>query len=103
MISFAVMCLVFILKSEEGSYSHLVSQMNQAINGYNELAPPDFWEEGHNFTASRHLWEATSSVEFFRAWREKPQYCIIDLSFKEFWMYARPDDLDEFTRLMLTT
>ncbi|KAL7944772.1 hypothetical protein V8C42DRAFT_80924 [Trichoderma barbatum] len=83
MIAFAVMCLVFVLKSEE--------------------APPDFWEDGHSFTASRHLWEATSSVEFFRAWREKPQYCIADMSFKEFWMYARPDDLDEFTRLMLTT
>ncbi|KAL7932175.1 hypothetical protein V8C35DRAFT_96243 [Trichoderma chlorosporum] len=83
MISFAVMCLVFVLKSEE--------------------APSDFWEDGHSFTASRHLWEATSSVEFFRAWREKPQYCVTDLSFKEFWMYARPDDMDDFTRLMLTT
>ncbi|EHK26457.1 uncharacterized protein TRIVIDRAFT_35417 [Trichoderma virens Gv29-8] len=83
MIAFAIMCLVFVLKSEE--------------------APNDFWEDGHSFTASRHLWEATSSVEFFRAWREKPQYCITDMSFKEFWMYARPDDMDEFTRLMLTT
>jgi hypothetical protein len=42
-------------------------------------------------------------VDFFRAWREKPQYCVTDMSFKEFWMYARPDDMDEFTRLMLTT
>ncbi|KAH0498444.1 hypothetical protein TgHK011_005697 [Trichoderma gracile] len=83
MIGFAIMCLVFVLKSEE--------------------APADFWEDGHSFTASRHLWEATSSVEFFRAWREKPQYCITDMSFKEFWMYARPDDMDEFTKLMLTT
>ncbi|EHK45299.1 hypothetical protein TRIATDRAFT_221642 [Trichoderma atroviride IMI 206040] len=83
MISFAIMCLVFVLKSEE--------------------APPEFWEDGHSFTASRHLWEATSSVDFFRAWREKPQYCVTDMSFKEFWMYARPDDMDEFTRLMLTT
>lgn len=83
MIGFAIMCLVYVLKSEE--------------------APADFWEDGHSFTASRHLWEATSSVEFFRAWREKPQYCITDMSFKEFWMYARPDDMDEFTKLMLTT
>ncbi|KAL7958205.1 hypothetical protein V8C34DRAFT_283746 [Trichoderma compactum] len=83
MIAFAVMCLVFVLKSEE--------------------APNDCWEDGHSFTSSRHLWEATSSVDFFRAWREKPQYCITDLSFKEFWMHARPDDMDEFTRLLLTT
>lgn len=103
MIAYAVMCLVFVLKSEEGTYSHQVSQMSLAVNGYGELAPNDCWEDGHSFTSSRHLWEATSSVEFFKAWREKPQYCITDLSFKEFWMYARPDDMDEFTRLMLTT
>ncbi len=53
------------------------------------------------FTASRHLWEAPSSVDFFRAWREKPQYYIRDFDFKDFWSYARPDDLDEFTKVML--
>lgn len=115
MIGFAIMCLVYVLKSEEGSYhmppSLLLSapMMNRPIinaSGYYYApnpAPADFWEDGHSFTASRHLWEATSSVEFFRAWREKPQYCITDMSFKEFWMYARPDDMDEFTKLMLTT
>ncbi|KAJ3472119.1 hypothetical protein NLG97_g11269 [Lecanicillium saksenae] len=53
------------------------------------------------FTASRHLWEAPSSVEFFRSWREKPQYFIRDFDFKDFWSYARPDDMDEFTKVML--
>ncbi|KAL6878614.1 hypothetical protein J3F83DRAFT_240841 [Trichoderma novae-zelandiae] len=109
MIGFAVMCLVFVLKSEEGSYPPpLLPQMMMTSRPIDACfhpnpAPADFWEDGHSFTASRHLWEATSSVEFFRAWREKPQYCITDLSFKEFWMYARPDDMDEFTKLMLTT
>lgn len=53
------------------------------------------------FTASKHLWQAPSSVEFFRAWREKPQYRIVNFDFKDFWMYARADDADEFTKLML--
>ncbi|KAM3514220.1 hypothetical protein MY11210_002109 [Beauveria gryllotalpidicola] len=53
------------------------------------------------FTASRHLWEAPSSVEFFRAWRDKPQYYIKDFEFKDFWSYARADDMDEFTKIML--
>lgn len=53
------------------------------------------------FTASRHLWEAPSSVDFFRAWRDKPQYYIRDFDFKDFWSYARPDDMDEFTKVML--
>ncbi|PMB72772.1 hypothetical protein BM221_000189 [Beauveria bassiana] len=53
------------------------------------------------FTASKHLWEAPSSVEFFRAWRDKPQYYIRDFEFKDFWSYARADDMDEFTKIML--
>ncbi|OAA79490.1 C6 zinc finger domain protein [Akanthomyces lecanii RCEF 1005] len=53
------------------------------------------------FTASRHLWEAPSSVEFFRSWRDKPQYFIRDFDFKDFWSYARADDMDEFTKIML--
>ncbi|TQV95748.1 hypothetical protein V2A60_000926 [Cordyceps javanica] len=53
------------------------------------------------FTASRHLWEAPSSVDFFRAWRDKPQYFIRDFDFKDFWSYARADDMDEFTKTML--
>lgn len=61
------------------------------------------WSETQSFTASRHLWDAASSVEFYRAWREKPQWWIENLSFKDFWMYGRPGDIDDFTRLMLTT
>ncbi|EGX90584.1 C6 zinc finger domain protein [Cordyceps militaris CM01] len=53
------------------------------------------------FTASRHLWEAPSSVDFFRAWRDKPQYFIRDFDFKDFWSYARADDMDEFTKTMI--
>lgn len=61
------------------------------------------WTGRQGFTASKHLWDATSSVEFYRAWREKPQYWIENLGFKDFWMYGRAADLDDFTRLMLTS
>lgn len=61
------------------------------------------WRENITYTASRHLWDANSSVDFFRAWREKPQFTITGLNFKEFSIYARPDDCDDFTRLMLTS
>ncbi|KAK5987353.1 Transcription factor gsfR2-like protein [Cladobotryum mycophilum] len=81
-ITFASMCLLYILKNEE--------------------APCELWQDGQSFTASRHLWEAQSSVEFFRAWREKPQYCVTDMGFKEFWLYGRPEDMDDFTKVMLT-
>ncbi|KAH7326597.1 hypothetical protein B0I35DRAFT_475226 [Stachybotrys elegans] len=52
------------------------------------------------FTASRHLWDASSSVDFYRAWRDKPMFCIKDMSFTEFWQHAQPDDMDEFTKSM---
>lgn len=61
------------------------------------------WTKPPGFTASKHLWDAASSVEFYRAWREKPQYWIENLGFKDFWMYGRAADLDDFTRLILTS
>lgn len=67
------------------------------------LEPPcDILNAMHSFTASRHLWDAATSVEFYRAWYEKPQYCVTNMEFKDFWMYGRAEDADDFTRLMLT-
>ena len=66
-------------------------------------ADESMWISGHTFTASRHLWEASSSVEFFRSWREQPQWGILDSCFKDFWMYGRPEDADEFTKVLLMT
>lgn len=63
----------------------------------------ELWTQPLHFTASRHLWEAQTSVEFYRAWREKPRFLIQNMQYREFWQYATPDDLDEFTRVMLTT
>jgi hypothetical protein len=67
------------------------------------LAECDLWEQKIHFTASRHLWAAQTSFDFFRAWRDKPRFLIEQMQFREFWQYASPDDLDEFTRIMLTT
>ncbi|KOS20564.1 Peroxisome proliferation transcriptional regulator [Escovopsis weberi] len=64
-------------------------------------APCYLWAEDESFTASRHLWEAKTSVEFFRAWREKPQFCVTNMMFRDFWQGAGPDDLDDFTKMMV--
>ena len=77
--------------------------MTTASGMANHADLDDVWTKHHRFTASRHLWNATSSVEFFRSWRDKPQFVIEDMTFREFWMYARPEDCDEFTELMLTS
>ncbi|KPM36099.1 hypothetical protein AK830_g10466 [Neonectria ditissima] len=82
MMAMSFLCVSYILKS---------------------LEPPcDIMETGLAFTASRHLWEATSSIQFFQAWHMKPQFCVPDMDFKDVWMHARPDDVDEFSRVMLT-
>jgi hypothetical protein len=55
------------------------------------------------FTASKHLWEASTSGAFYRAWSERRQFAINRFSFSELWQFGRADDLDDFTRLLLTS
>ncbi|KAH6997687.1 hypothetical protein BKA56DRAFT_626518 [Ilyonectria sp. MPI-CAGE-AT-0026] len=82
MMAFSYVCISYILKSNEPPC---------------EIMDPDI-----SFTVSRHLWEAHSSVAFFHAWHNKPQYCVSEMDFKDVWMRARPDDVDDFAKLMLT-
>ena len=67
-----------------------------------EQAPCDLLEDRLEFTASKHLWEAPTSVDFFRAWKTKPRWTVQHLNFCEFWQYARPADTDDFTKVLLT-
>ncbi|KAF4963167.1 hypothetical protein FSARC_8793 [Fusarium sarcochroum] len=82
-MSFAFVCMSCILKSLEPPCEIMDS--------------PNF-----TFTASRYLWEADSSAAFFRAWQTKPQYPVTNLDFKAVWLHAQPEDVDDFTKLMLT-
>lgn len=93
------MCLVHMLKGNDGGFIDKFDESKQLTC---QAAGEEMWCEENTFTASRHLWDATTSGEFYRAWREKPQFLITNMVFKEFWMYGRPDDCDEFTRLMFT-
>lgn len=51
---------------------------------------------------SRHLWEADSSFEFARMWREKPQFVITNYKFEDFLQYGRGEDVDELGEIFLT-
>ncbi|KAH7137262.1 hypothetical protein B0J13DRAFT_75889 [Dactylonectria estremocensis] len=81
MMAFSFTCITFMLKAQE---------------------PPCDIMESIAFTTSRYLWNADSSVAFFQAWHHKPQFRVSDMDFKDVWMYARPEDIDDFTKLMLT-
>jgi len=62
----------------------------------------DPWAYVHRWTLSRHLWEADSSFEFARTWKEKPHFVIANYSFEHFLKYGRGEDVDEFAEILLS-
>lgn len=60
------------------------------------------WAREHRWTLSRHLWEAADSFEFFRAWREKPSFVISSFDFAGFLETGKPQDVDDFARILMT-
>lgn len=60
------------------------------------------WAYTHRWTLSRALWEASSSSEFQRAWREKPHFVISNYAFDGFLENGKGEDVDEFAEITLT-
>ncbi|KAJ9622247.1 hypothetical protein H2204_011595 [Knufia peltigerae] len=60
------------------------------------------WDYTHRWTLSRHLWEAKSSFEFERAWKEKPHFIITNYAFNHFLQNGRGDDVDELAEILLS-
>ncbi|KAI1213989.1 uncharacterized protein F4807DRAFT_207976 [Annulohypoxylon truncatum] len=60
------------------------------------------WEYIHRSTLSRHLWTATNSFDFYRAWNEKPMWIISAFCFDEFLRTGKGDDIDDFALAFLT-
>ncbi|KAI1488263.1 hypothetical protein F5X96DRAFT_94718 [Biscogniauxia mediterranea] len=60
------------------------------------------WAYVHRWTLSSYLWDAPSSFDFFRAWKEKPMWVISAFKFEEFVKHGMGDDIDEFSRYFLT-
>ncbi|KAI0150346.1 hypothetical protein GGR57DRAFT_192720 [Xylariaceae sp. FL1272] len=63
---------------------------------------PGPWAFVHRFTLCRPLWEASSSVEFQRLWKQTPQFIISNFSFEKFLENGRGSDVDEFAEIMLS-
>jgi hypothetical protein len=60
------------------------------------------WGYAHRWTLARSLWEASSSSEFYRQWREKPQFIIVNFSFEKFVRHGRGEDVDQFAEILLS-
>ncbi|KAK1990416.1 hypothetical protein LX36DRAFT_686031 [Colletotrichum falcatum] len=63
---------------------------------------PKRWLVPHRWTFSRHLWDAESSPAFYSAWREKPMFLVNGIFLQQVAKMARPADVDDFARLLLT-
>ncbi|KAI1390277.1 uncharacterized protein F4822DRAFT_231243 [Hypoxylon trugodes] len=60
-----------------------------------------YWKYVHRWSLSKHLWKATSPLDFFRAWREKPMWIISAFDFDEFVRTGTGDDIDDFAMFFL--
>ncbi|KAI8632254.1 hypothetical protein F5Y19DRAFT_356678 [Xylariaceae sp. FL1651] len=60
------------------------------------------WANAHRWTLSTYLWDAQTSFDFFRAWKEKPLYIMSAFNFDEFLKTGTGDALDDFAVYFLT-
>lgn len=61
----------------------------------------EIWEKPHRWTLSKQLWEAPSSFDFFRLWRDKPHHVIEGFNFEEFLKTGRGEHVDEFAKILM--
>ena len=74
-------------------------QMMKNAEGPEDLGA---WTHNHRWTLSRHLWEADSSFDFFRRWRDQAHYVINNYSLEKFLKYGNGDDVDDFAEILLS-
>ncbi|KAI1330968.1 hypothetical protein F5Y16DRAFT_320686 [Xylariaceae sp. FL0255] len=59
------------------------------------------WAFVHRWTLSKPLWEANSSFDFQRAWKDNFHFIISNFSFENFLKNGRAEDVDEFAEILL--
>ncbi|KAJ3577958.1 hypothetical protein NPX13_g2609 [Xylaria arbuscula] len=65
------------------------------------LDQDDPWAYVHRWTLGRSLWEAGSSTEFRRAWRDSSHSVITNFTFAKFVEDGKGEDVDEFAEIFL--
>ncbi|KAI0449894.1 hypothetical protein F5B21DRAFT_492898 [Xylaria acuta] len=82
--------------------------MTHAVIGlYELLKDPEYndpistWAYAHRWTLGRSLWDASSSAEFQRAWKESAHFVIANFAFDNFLENGKGEDVDEFAGILL--
>ncbi|KAI1422543.1 hypothetical protein F5Y12DRAFT_609193 [Xylaria sp. FL1777] len=68
-------------------------------SGDMELNSP--WDYVHRWTIGRSLWEADSSTEFRRAWKESSHFVIANFMLEDFVENGKGEDVDDFAEIFL--
>ncbi|TPX08403.1 uncharacterized protein E0L32_010133 [Thyridium curvatum] len=82
--------------------AYAVVKVYELMKHSDDAKDPGIWGRAQCWTLSRHLWEADSTYEFQRMWREKPPFIINNFSFDEFLKHGRGEDVDEFAEILLS-
>lgn len=81
---------------ENSQFEYSISRLKKGADD------PGAWAYTHRWTLSRALWEASSSYEFRRLWKETPQFIISNYSFDTFLKHGRGEDVDDFAEILMT-
>ncbi|KAI8626481.1 hypothetical protein F5Y19DRAFT_478596 [Xylariaceae sp. FL1651] len=89
------------------SVRRTIVMANSVISLYELMKDPENedpgpWAHVHRWSLARSLWEANSSTEFYRMWKEKPPFVIANYSFEKFLQFGRGEDVDEFAEILLS-
>lgn len=100
-MAYSVVALYELMKDPE-SKSHRPIRANLVFRLTENTDGTDPWAYSHRWTLSRHLWDADSSSEFDRMWKEKPRFIITNYAFDDFLRYGSGEDVDDFAALLLS-
>ncbi|KAI1741736.1 hypothetical protein F4680DRAFT_414885 [Xylaria scruposa] len=65
------------------------------------IDPDSAWAYAHRWTLGRSLWDASSSAEFRRVWKDSSHFVITNFAFENFLKNGKGEDVDEFAEILL--
>lgn len=101
-MAYSVIVLYSMMKTPDDENGETSRFANLIYRLKKETDDPGPWAFTHRWTLSRALWEASSSFEFNRLWKETPQFVISNYSFDTFLKHGRGEDVDEFAEILMT-
>ncbi|KAI0966177.1 hypothetical protein F4678DRAFT_302904 [Xylaria arbuscula] len=80
--------------------AHAVISLYEVLKD-SQLNPDNPWSCVHRWTLGRSLWEAGSSTEFQRAWRESSHFVISNFMLESFIENGEKEEIDDFAEMFL--